>query len=203
MLTLLGFFPGKAIINMIILSLGAWGPWTVDLAWALWWLDALLSVGSLFLMFPIFQSHHLDLKSVNATLLFPFVPCVVAAATGGLVASALPDAERAQVTLLVSYVLWGIGEAFTVVVLGMYFQRLCLHSLPPRTAIVSVFLPSGRSAKAASRSSSWATSLLISSPRPGRSARLRSSSTRLGSGRSSMQTASSSPSSCGAPASCG
>lgn len=128
---------------MIVLSLGPWGTWTVYLAWGLWWYDVILSLGSLFLMFPIFQSHHLELKLVNGTLLLPFVPCVVASGTGALVAGVLPSAEHAQVTLIVSYVLWGIGEAFTVIILSMYFQRLCLHSLPPRTAIVSVFLPVG------------------------------------------------------------
>ncbi|KAH8894119.1 hypothetical protein GQ53DRAFT_644050 [Thozetella sp. PMI_491] len=141
----LGCFPMgfSTIISMITLTLDRWGSWTITLAWSFWWLDVALSIASLFLVFPIIRSHHLDLKNVTAALLFPFVPCVVASGSGGLLAGALQDPNHALVTLIVSYVLWGIGQAFSVVVLGMYFQRLCLHSLPPKEAIVSVFLPVG------------------------------------------------------------
>ncbi len=128
---------------MIALSLASWGSWTITLAWALWWFDVAFSLASILLIFPIMRLHHLDLKNVIATLLFPFVPCVVASGSGGLIAAALQDPNHALLTLVVSYVLWGIGQAFSVVVLGMYFQRLCLHSLPPKEAIVSVFLPVG------------------------------------------------------------
>lgn len=33
------------IINMIVYTcVPAWGPWVIDLAWALWWFDAVVSV---------------------------------------------------------------------------------------------------------------------------------------------------------------
>lgn len=89
------------------------------------------------------RHHKLELHRTTATLLFLFVPMVVASATGGLVAAALADRGHALLTLTVSYVLWGAGVSFAFIVLAMYFQRLTLHNLPPREAIVSVFLPVG------------------------------------------------------------
>lgn len=71
------------------------------------------------------------------------VPTIVAAATGGLVAEVLPNPDHAVTTLVVSYILWGIGESFSALILAIYFQRLHIHHLPPREAIVSVFLPVG------------------------------------------------------------
>jgi tellurite resistance protein TehA-like permease len=87
--------------------------------------------------------HTTDLKSMNATWLLPIVSTVVAAASGGLVASVLPDPHHALITILVSYVLWGTGVPLAVVVISVYFQRLTIHNLPPREVIVSVFLPLG------------------------------------------------------------
>ena len=36
-----------------------------------------------------------------------------------------------------------MGQFFALVVMTIYFHRLCVHNLPPREAIVSVFLPIG------------------------------------------------------------
>lgn len=44
---------------------------------------------------------------------------------------------------MVSYVLWGIGLPMAVVTLGIYFHRLTMHKLPPREAIITVFMPVG------------------------------------------------------------
>lgn len=87
--------------------------------------------------------HNLELHRMTAALLFPFVPAVVASSSGGIVAAALPDPTHAATTLVTSYIVWGMGEFFAMIVLAIYFHRLCVHSLPPREAIVSVFLPIG------------------------------------------------------------
>ncbi|KAJ0296251.1 hypothetical protein COL516b_011781 [Colletotrichum fioriniae] len=68
---------------------------------------------------------------------------VVASSTGGIVAEALSNPSHAFTTLIASYVLWGIGICFSGMVLALYFHRLTIHSLPPKEAIVSVFLPIG------------------------------------------------------------
>ncbi|KAH6607664.1 c4-dicarboxylate transporter malic acid transport [Trichoderma cornu-damae] len=142
----LGCFPmGLAtIINMMIFSCAHWGPWLVYLAWALWWIDVLLSMATCISMpFVVMHRHRPDLRSTTATLLLPVVPAVVAAATGGIVADALPSVSHAYATLVVSYTLWGIGQALSGCVVALYFHRLTVHSLPPREVIVSVFLPVG------------------------------------------------------------
>lgn len=142
----LGCFPmGFAtIINMMIFSCQHWGSWLVHLAWAFWWVDVLLSMATCITMpFIVMHWHKPGLQNTTATLLLPIVPTVVAAATGGIVAEALPSADHAFTTLVASYVLWGLGEALSACVLALYFHRLTVHDLPPREVIVSVFLPVG------------------------------------------------------------
>lgn len=114
------------------------------LAWAFWWVDVCISIATCVgLPFIIMQQHKPKHQSITAALLLPVVPPVVAASTGGLLAEALPDNAHAFTTLIVSYVLWGIGEFYTACVMTLYFHRLTVHSLPPREVIVSVFLPVG------------------------------------------------------------
>lgn len=43
-------------------------------------------------------------------------------------------------TLLVCFVLWGMGTPSAMAVLVIYYQRLALHKRPPREAIVSSLL---------------------------------------------------------------
>lgn len=87
--------------------------------------------------------HKLELNRMTAALLFPFVPAIVASSSGGIIAAALPSQSHALTTLVASYIIWGMGEFFAMIVLTIYFHRLCMHSLPAREVIVSVFLPIG------------------------------------------------------------
>ncbi|EFY87563.1 C4-dicarboxylate transporter, putative [Metarhizium acridum CQMa 102] len=142
----LGCFPmGFAtIINMMIFSCAQWGDWLVYLAWAFWWIDVLLSMATAITMpFIVMHRHKPGLSNTTAALLLPIVPTVVAAATGGIVAEALPNHGHAFTTLIASYILWGMGECLSACVLALYFHRLTIHSLPPKEVIVSVFLPVG------------------------------------------------------------
>lgn len=142
----LGCFPmGFAtIISMMIFCCQDRGDWLVYLAWTFWWIDVLLSMATAISMpFIVMHRHKPGLSSTTAALLLPIVPAVVAAATGGIVAEALPDHGHALTTLVVSYVFWGIGECMSACVLALYFHRLTVHSLPPKEVIVSVFLPVG------------------------------------------------------------
>jgi tellurite resistance protein TehA-like permease len=147
----LGCFPMAlaTLINMLTFSCASWDAWPIYLAFGLWCLDATISVlCCVLILFPMMHHHKIQTHHVTGAMLLPFVPCVVASASGGIVASALiadtiarPD--LALVALLASYVLWGIGLSFSSIILALYFQRLCMHALPPREAIVSVFLPIG------------------------------------------------------------
>jgi tellurite resistance protein TehA-like permease len=87
--------------------------------------------------------HTNELSTITAAWLLPIVAPIVAAATGAIVASVLPNPQHALITVIVSYVLWGTGVPLAMAVLVVYFQRLTIHNLPPREAIVSVFLPLG------------------------------------------------------------
>lgn len=88
-------------------------------------------------------THQTRHETMTAAWLLPIVSCIVAAASGGVVAAALPNPEHAVITIIASYVLWGMGVPLAMVVLTMYFHRLAIHKLPPSEVIVSVFLPLG------------------------------------------------------------
>lgn len=94
-------------------------------------------------LFASIHRHKPQLQQTTAALLLPVVPAVVASASGGLLASYLPLRAHALTTIAASYVLWGLGEAFTLAILALYFHRLMVHHLPARELIVSVFLPVG------------------------------------------------------------
>lgn len=68
---------------------------------------------------------------------------MVAAASGAIVADVLPDPQHVLWTIIVSYVLWGIGIPLAMMVMVIYFHRLTVYKLPPKKVIVSVFLPMG------------------------------------------------------------
>lgn len=79
---------------------------------------------------------------MTAAWLLPIVATIVAAASGGIVASVLPT-EQALITIITSYILWGCGVPLAMFTMVIYFHRLTMHKLPPREVIVSVFLPLG------------------------------------------------------------
>jgi len=87
------------------------------------------------------NDHKSSLSDLTALSLFPFVAPVVASSTGGILAAVLPNPHQAMATLIVCYILWGLGFPFAMIILSSYFQRLAVHKLPPREIIVTVFLP--------------------------------------------------------------
>jgi len=133
------------IVNMVVfVCVPAWGPWAIQFAWALWWIDVVISVSVCFyLPWVIMHVHKTELSTMTAAWLLPIVSTIVAAASGGIVAEVLPNPQHALWTLTISYILWGTGVPLAMAVLVIYFQRLTVHKLPPREVIVSVFLPLG------------------------------------------------------------
>lgn len=91
----------------------------------------------------ISQRHITSLDRITAIQLLPIAATIVAAGVGARVADILPNESHALGTLLVSFILWGMGTPLALVVLVMYYQRLAVHKLPPREMIVSCFLPLG------------------------------------------------------------
>jgi tellurite resistance protein TehA-like permease len=80
---------------------------------------------------------------MTAAWLLPVVAPIVAAASGGVVASVLPNPQHALWTVVVSYILWGCGVPLAMFIMVIYLQRLTIVGLPPREVIVSAFLPLG------------------------------------------------------------
>jgi len=87
--------------------------------------------------------HKTHLSTMTAAWLLPIVATIVASASGGIIASVLPNPQHALWTLITSYILWGTGVPLAMAILCIYFQRLAVHKLPAREVIVSVFLPLG------------------------------------------------------------
>ncbi|KAL3479049.1 sulfite efflux pump SSU1 [Aspergillus californicus] len=123
----------------------AWGEWPRDFAWAIWIIDAVISVvTALSLPFMLMSGDdEMQLSSMTAVWLLPIVGTVVAASTGAIVADLLPNPQHALWNIIVSYVLWGVGLPLAMMVMVIYLQRLTLHKIPPKAMIVSVFLPLG------------------------------------------------------------
>ena len=87
--------------------------------------------------------HDTHLSSMTAAWLLPIVSTIVASGSGAIVAGVLPSTHHALITLISSYVLWGMGVSLAMVVLVIYFLRLTQFHLPAKEVIVSTFLPLG------------------------------------------------------------
>jgi tellurite resistance protein TehA-like permease len=87
--------------------------------------------------------HKAEISSLTTLWLLPIVSVIVCAATGGIVAGALVNQTHALWTLILSYVLWGVGIPLAMFTLVMYYHRLTMHKLPPPAIIASSFLPLG------------------------------------------------------------
>ncbi|KAI3331652.1 voltage-dependent anion channel-domain-containing protein [Xylariaceae sp. AK1471] len=144
----LGTFPmGFATIismtvNVIVPRFG--GPWT-EVAWVFWWIDVAISMATALGVPWLLQVRHhgiTDLEKMTASWLLPIVAPIVAAATGGVVASAL-DPDRALVTILTSYAILGTGLPAALSIIVIYFMRVATKKLPPTEHMVSTFLPLG------------------------------------------------------------
>jgi len=90
----------------------------------------------------MFQVHDLSLQSMTAAWLLPVVPPIVAAAAGGVVADVL-NRNHAISVLIVSYMQLGVGMGMSLLVMVVYFYRLCVHKLPAADVVVSTFIPLG------------------------------------------------------------
>ena len=87
--------------------------------------------------------HKIDLSGMTSLWLLPVLPTVIASTTGGLIASVLSDPQHQYWTLIISYVLWGIGVPLALMILVLYFHRLMVHEMLEKVVIVSAFLPVG------------------------------------------------------------
>jgi tellurite resistance protein TehA-like permease len=141
----LGTLPigAATLINMFVyICVDKWGGITVNIAWAFWTINTLISIGiTLYVLWLMMTIHETSLSAVTATWLLPISPVIVMAASGGIVAQVLPSSQHKLWTMLASLVIWGGGVGTSMIILTLYFQRLMRHKIPPRELVVSCFLP--------------------------------------------------------------
>ncbi|KAI9473447.1 MAG: voltage-dependent anion channel [Benjaminiella poitrasii] len=131
------------ITNFSILVLIDDFSWGRNLSFILWCIDLCLTLVSLFVVpFYLFVYHQHKLETVSGAWLLPIVPAVVTSASGGLLAQHL-DQNRAIVVLIISYIMMGMGLLLALIITVIFFSRLAIHKLPPKEAIISMFLPLG------------------------------------------------------------
>ena len=82
---------------------------------------------------------------MSATWLLPIVSSVVAAASGGVVASSIAPytPSLAHSITIVSFIIWGTGVPVACFIMALYIYRSAVHGVPPAGAIPSVLLPIG------------------------------------------------------------
>ncbi|KAF8320763.1 hypothetical protein DL93DRAFT_2224480 [Clavulina sp. PMI_390] len=142
----IGTFPMglSTIVNMVVFTcVPAFGKDFVTVAWVLWWISAVISLGiGIIMPFVVHTRHKTSFDEISGVWFLPIVTNVVASASGGVVATVLPP-DHARVTLVVSYIMWGIGVSCAFFLMPLYYARLAIYKLPPKAMIVSVFLPVG------------------------------------------------------------
>lgn len=115
----------------------------------------------------MFTQHDHSLSSVSGVWLQPSVTTIVSSATGSIIADHLSP-ERARMTVVICYILWGVGFFPALLIMANYFLRLAVHKVrpsfftspslpstaftnmhqpshqcPPNALVVSTFLPLG------------------------------------------------------------
>jgi C4-dicarboxylate transporter/malic acid transport protein len=133
------------IINgFLAFGVARFGHGAVDIAEALWWLDAVMALvcGTAvpFLMFTR-QSHSID--QMTAVWLLPVVAAEVAAVSGGLLAPHLTDAHHQLTVLVTSYALWACSVPLAMSILAILFLRMAVHKLPDISMAASSWLALG------------------------------------------------------------
>ncbi len=133
------------IINgFIAFGIGWLGHAAVEIALALWWVDAAASVVcGIAIPFFMFTRHDHSMERMTAVWLLPIVPAEVAAASAGLILPHLPQGAGALTILTLSYGLWAYSVPLALGILVILFLRLVLHKLPPRDMAASGCLALG------------------------------------------------------------
>ena len=76
------------------------------------------------------MAHDHSIDKLTAVWLLPVVAPIVAGATGGNLCAVIPqDSPALNHTLVVSYILWGIGIPFAMSILVLYIHRLTVYKV--------------------------------------------------------------------------
>ncbi len=133
------------IINgFLSFGLARWGHVAVDIAQALWWLDAgLAMVCGVAIPFMMFTRQNHSIDQMTAVWLLPVVAAEVAAVSGGLLAPHLADAHQQLTVLIASYALWACSVPLAMSLLVILVLRMAIHKLPHASMAASSWLALG------------------------------------------------------------
>lgn len=106
-------------------------------------ISTVLIIEFLLTMICSMSNQRSELAEMTALYLIPIVSVVIAATSGGLVAGVLPNQGHQLWTLIICYILWGIGSPLSWIILTLYFLRMTVHKPLKREVIVSLLLPIG------------------------------------------------------------
>ncbi len=137
---------GLATIVNGVLSFGVarWGPGAVEIAQALWWLDAgLAMICGLVIPFMMFTRQDHSIDRMTAVWLLPVVAAEVAAVSGGLLAPHLNDVHQQLTVLIAGYALWACSVPLAMSLLVILVLRMAIHKLPHADMAASSWLALG------------------------------------------------------------
>jgi C4-dicarboxylate transporter/malic acid transport protein len=132
------------ILNgFLAFGIALWGQNAVEVARALWWIDASMAVFcGVALPFLMFTRQDHSIEKMTAIWLLPVVAAEVTAASGGLLAPHLADTEAFRIVIL-SYALWAFSVPIALGILVILVLRLIVHKLPHRDMAASGWLALG------------------------------------------------------------
>eukprot|EP01132_Coremiostelium_polycephalum_P010739 gene10739-13145_t len=133
------------IVNgFLVFGIARLGESAVAIAYGLWWLDVVLSVGiGLAIPFMMFTRQSHAMEQMTSVWLLPVVASEVAAVSGGLLLPHFADASTQLSVLLASYVLWALSVPLAMCILVVLFLRMALHKLPAPNMAASSWLALG------------------------------------------------------------
>jgi C4-dicarboxylate transporter/malic acid transport protein len=119
------------------------GDGSIDVAQALWWIDALLAILSgTVIPYLMFTSQEHLLQNMSAAWLLPIVPAEVTAASAGLLVPHVAHANQ-QTLLIAGTLLWAFSVPLALAILAIFFLRLALHKIPSKELGASGWLTLG------------------------------------------------------------
>lgn len=133
------------IINgCLVFGIARYGEGIVGIAMILWWIDVAMSVVcGVVIPYFMFTRHENSLDGMTAVWLLPVVAAEVAAASGGLLAHHLGDAQHQFIVLVTSYILWAYSVPVAFSILTLLILRMTLHRLPHDSMAASSWLALG------------------------------------------------------------
>ncbi|CAN6612711.1 sulfite efflux pump Ssu1p [Trichomonascus vanleenenianus] len=138
----LGCYP-MGFATIINMTHFIWGHKAWVATYVMWWVDVVLSLASTWgVVFVTYAYHGRSLESLNATIILPVVPVVVAAATGGVIAAVQPAGLQPS-SVIISFLLWANGQAVAACCICVYIYRMLRVRLPPRAIAFSALLNVG------------------------------------------------------------